>query len=222
MRTTLWYLIGRRGMIRMRKTFNTKLEEELIKALRHLAIDLDCDVNDLLEAAAVRLLEEYNRSVPELTSEKAKSIWLHRSQRAVFLLSLRITSCHLDFFAKWQPKTLVTTVFSRLLSLVTSLFPILLYIFFYNHLLICAYTHCYFYSRGRNRSDRSDKFGKSSIDAGLSLSLRCHFVSLHLKRSDKFSRFVTSSRRKSEVTKWQTYVYVFILSLCSYVFVRTK
>lgn len=61
-------------MICMRKTFNTKLEEELIKALRHLAIDLDCDVNDLLEAAAVRLLEEYNRSVPELTSEKAKSI----------------------------------------------------------------------------------------------------------------------------------------------------
>lgn len=58
----------------MRKAFNTKLEEELIKALRHLAIDLNCDVNDIIEAAAIRLLEEYNRPIPELTSEKAKNI----------------------------------------------------------------------------------------------------------------------------------------------------
>jgi len=58
----------------MRVPFNTKLEEELVKVLRHLAIDLKCDVNDLLEAAAVRLLEEYNRPVPELTSLKAKNI----------------------------------------------------------------------------------------------------------------------------------------------------
>ncbi len=45
-----------------RKAFTTKLDEQLLKEIKKLAIDLDCDVNDLLEEAIKYLLQKHGKS----------------------------------------------------------------------------------------------------------------------------------------------------------------
>jgi hypothetical protein len=42
-----------------RKHFTTSLDEKLLKAIKKLAIDLDCTVNDLLEEGVKFLLKKY-------------------------------------------------------------------------------------------------------------------------------------------------------------------
>ena len=42
-----------------RKAFTTRLDEQLLKEVKKLAIDLDCDVNDLLEEAIKYLLQKH-------------------------------------------------------------------------------------------------------------------------------------------------------------------
>jgi len=45
-----------------RKSFTTRLDEQLLKELKKLAIDLDCDVNDLLEKAIMQILKEHGKA----------------------------------------------------------------------------------------------------------------------------------------------------------------
>ena len=45
-----------------RKHFTTSIEENLIKELKKLAIDLDCAVNDLLEKAIEQILFKHGKA----------------------------------------------------------------------------------------------------------------------------------------------------------------
>jgi hypothetical protein len=42
-----------------RKHFTTSLDEDLLKEIKKLAVDLDCSVNDLLEEGIKYLLKKY-------------------------------------------------------------------------------------------------------------------------------------------------------------------
>jgi hypothetical protein len=44
-----------------RKHFTTSLNEDLLRAVKKLAIDLDCTVNDLLEEGIKYLLRKYEK-----------------------------------------------------------------------------------------------------------------------------------------------------------------
>jgi hypothetical protein len=44
-----------------RKHFTTSLDEKLLKAIKKLAIDLNCSVNDLLEEGVKHLLKKYEK-----------------------------------------------------------------------------------------------------------------------------------------------------------------
>ncbi|UCH20950.1 MAG: hypothetical protein JSU83_20925 [Deltaproteobacteria bacterium] len=44
-----------------RKHFTTSIDVELLKAIKKLAIDLDCTVNDLLEEGIKYLLKKYSK-----------------------------------------------------------------------------------------------------------------------------------------------------------------
>lgn len=48
-----------------RKAFNTTLEEDLIKKLKKLAIDRNCNINDLLEESIQIILDKYLRDQGE-------------------------------------------------------------------------------------------------------------------------------------------------------------
>jgi len=48
-----------------RKPFSTKLDRNLLKELRHLSVELERPLNDLLEEAVRLLLNKYGRPVPE-------------------------------------------------------------------------------------------------------------------------------------------------------------
>jgi len=52
-------------MNRDRKPFSTKLDRTLLKALRHLSVEVERPLNDLLEEALRDLLRKYGRPVPE-------------------------------------------------------------------------------------------------------------------------------------------------------------
>jgi len=45
-----------------RKHFTTSLDEKLLKAIKKLAIDLNCSVNDLLEEGVKYLLKKYEKT----------------------------------------------------------------------------------------------------------------------------------------------------------------
>ena len=44
-----------------KKTFSTRIDEDRLKALKHLAVDLDKSLGALLEEAIVDLLKKYKR-----------------------------------------------------------------------------------------------------------------------------------------------------------------
>ena len=44
-----------------RKVFSTRLDQDLIKELKHLAVDEDRALNDLLEEAIQALLKKYEK-----------------------------------------------------------------------------------------------------------------------------------------------------------------
>jgi len=46
-----------------RKHFTTSLDEKLLKAIKKLAIDLDCTVNELLEEGVSYLLKKYEKTI---------------------------------------------------------------------------------------------------------------------------------------------------------------
>ena len=48
-----------------RKMFATRLNEDLLKALKHLAVEQNRRLNDLIEEGIRLVLERYNRPVPE-------------------------------------------------------------------------------------------------------------------------------------------------------------
>jgi predicted transcriptional regulator len=48
-----------------RKPFGTKLNPELIKALKYLAVELEKPINYLLEEAIIDLLKKYGKEVKE-------------------------------------------------------------------------------------------------------------------------------------------------------------
>ena len=48
-----------------RKHFTTSLDQDLIKAIKKLAIDLDRTVNDLLEEGMKYLLKKYEKNPPK-------------------------------------------------------------------------------------------------------------------------------------------------------------
>ncbi len=48
-----------------RKPFSTKIDRRLLKAFRHLAVELEKPLNLLLEEAIRDLLVKYGRDVPE-------------------------------------------------------------------------------------------------------------------------------------------------------------
>ncbi|OAQ19804.1 ribbon-helix-helix domain-containing protein [Thermosulfurimonas dismutans] len=50
---------------RNRKMFATPLDQDLLKELKHLAVEQNRRLNDLLEEAMRDLLRKYGRSVPE-------------------------------------------------------------------------------------------------------------------------------------------------------------
>ena len=49
------------------KTFLAKVQSELLKAIKKLAIDLSCSVNDLLEEVVKYLLKKYKKEAQEIT-----------------------------------------------------------------------------------------------------------------------------------------------------------
>ena len=53
-----------------RKPFSTKLKPELIKALKHLAVELEKPANYLLEEAIIDLLKKYGKEVKEAPEEE--------------------------------------------------------------------------------------------------------------------------------------------------------
>ena len=48
-----------------RKPFSTKVDRSLLKEVRHLSVELERPLNDLLEEAMRDLLRKYGRPVPE-------------------------------------------------------------------------------------------------------------------------------------------------------------
>jgi len=48
-----------------RKTFSLRVDESLMKALRHLAIDFNKSVGSLLEEAIQDLLKKYEKTFPK-------------------------------------------------------------------------------------------------------------------------------------------------------------
>jgi hypothetical protein len=42
-----------------RKTFSTRLDEEKIRALKHIAVELDKNINDLLEEGIDHIIQKY-------------------------------------------------------------------------------------------------------------------------------------------------------------------
>ena len=48
-----------------RKMFATPLDQDLLKALKHLAVEQNRRLNDLIEEGIRLVLERYNRPVPE-------------------------------------------------------------------------------------------------------------------------------------------------------------
>ena len=58
----------------MRKPFTTSLNAEMVKTLKIMSVELDCGVNDLIEAALERLFMEYNRPIPSDLPEKVRNI----------------------------------------------------------------------------------------------------------------------------------------------------
>lgn len=58
----------------MRKPLTTSINEDMLKTLKHMSIDLNCGVNDIIEAALVRLFEEYNRPIPSNLPKKVQEI----------------------------------------------------------------------------------------------------------------------------------------------------
>ncbi len=53
-----------------RKMFSTSLDEDLLKELKHLAVEQNRRLNDLLEEAMRDLLRKYGREVPEEGEEE--------------------------------------------------------------------------------------------------------------------------------------------------------
>jgi predicted transcriptional regulator len=45
-----------------KRTFSTRIDDELLKALKHLAVDTDKSLGDLLEEAIVELIRRYSKS----------------------------------------------------------------------------------------------------------------------------------------------------------------
>jgi hypothetical protein len=52
---------GRISISMPRKHFTTSMDEDLLKAIKKLAIDLNCTVNDLLEEGVKYLLKKYQK-----------------------------------------------------------------------------------------------------------------------------------------------------------------
>lgn len=44
-----------------KKTFSTRIDDELLKALKHLAVDTDKSIGELLEEAIAQLLQKYSK-----------------------------------------------------------------------------------------------------------------------------------------------------------------
>ena len=53
-----------------RKMFATPLDQDLLKALKHLAVEQNRRLNDLLEEAMRDLLRKYGQEVPEEGEEE--------------------------------------------------------------------------------------------------------------------------------------------------------
>ena len=45
-----------------KRTFSTRIDDELLKALKHLAVDTDKSLGDLLEEAIAELIRNYSKS----------------------------------------------------------------------------------------------------------------------------------------------------------------
>ena len=45
-----------------KKTFSTRIDDELLKTLKHLAVDTDKSLGDLLEEAIAELIRKYSKS----------------------------------------------------------------------------------------------------------------------------------------------------------------
>jgi predicted transcriptional regulator len=45
-----------------RRTFSTRIDDELLKELKHLAVDTDKSLGDLLEEAIAELIRKYSKS----------------------------------------------------------------------------------------------------------------------------------------------------------------
>jgi predicted transcriptional regulator len=45
-----------------KRTFSTRIDDELLKALKHLAVDTDKSLGDLLEEAISELIRKYSKS----------------------------------------------------------------------------------------------------------------------------------------------------------------
>jgi predicted transcriptional regulator len=45
-----------------KRTFSTRIDDELLKALKHLAVDTDKSLGDLLEEAIAELIRKYSKS----------------------------------------------------------------------------------------------------------------------------------------------------------------
>jgi NRPS condensation-like uncharacterized protein len=52
-------------MDKKRKGYNTTLEIDLMKKIRHLAVEHDVNVNDLIEEALADLLKKYKTTSPK-------------------------------------------------------------------------------------------------------------------------------------------------------------
>lgn len=44
-----------------KRTFSTRIDEELLKALKHLSVDTDKSLGDLLEEAIAELIRKYTK-----------------------------------------------------------------------------------------------------------------------------------------------------------------
>jgi predicted transcriptional regulator len=45
-----------------KRTFSTRIDDELLRALKHLAVDTDKSLGDLLEEAIAELIRKYSKS----------------------------------------------------------------------------------------------------------------------------------------------------------------
>ena len=52
----------------LKRTFSTRIDDDLLKALKHLAVDTDKSLGDLLEEAIAELIRKYSKST---TTRKA-------------------------------------------------------------------------------------------------------------------------------------------------------